>query len=97
MDFAKSVEDVDHVLRRYPLAIHTWRQVVHVDKVVSFLSLPFDTWLPANLKGEGSFSMDDSKWVTQFVLELEYRPVCPLDEALLQPPPADVVDDRAAT
>ncbi|KAK9031592.1 hypothetical protein V6N11_055888 [Hibiscus sabdariffa] len=60
------VEDVDHILRRFPNSLLVWRQLVRADKMLEFMSCDIKSWIKLNLTQPHRFAIDIADWDLMF-------------------------------
>ncbi|KAK8563687.1 hypothetical protein V6N12_035828 [Hibiscus sabdariffa] len=52
-------ESMEHVLHSCPIAKNIWSQLICAWNWLEFMSMPFESWLIANLRGRGDFVEND--------------------------------------
>ncbi|KAE8692285.1 hypothetical protein F3Y22_tig00110847pilonHSYRG00221 [Hibiscus syriacus] len=60
------VEDVDHILRRCPLAMSVWNAMIPPTVLNQFMNLGLHEWMIRNLAGSSLFGRGTENWGTLF-------------------------------
>ncbi|KAK8508723.1 hypothetical protein V6N12_034829 [Hibiscus sabdariffa] len=81
-----AAEDVDHVFRQCPLAIQIWSDLIRGDRLDSFLTMPFLSWIVANLS-KASLGVHSKHAVTAQMAAIEwFRAMTPVCRERFRPP-----------